>query len=91
MFQTCAVSGSSYTYREARRLSHGFARALAGGLGGLDAKGQRLSKGDVVAVVAPNTPEFVLAAHGAVEAGLTVTFVNPLYTPGKSSPTLLAE
>lgn len=84
-FLTCSVSSSTYTYREARRLSHGFARALAGGLGRLDAKGHRLSKGDVLAVVAPNTPEFVLAAHGAIEAGLTVTFVNPLYTPEETA------
>lgn len=83
MLQTCVESGSSYTYAQARRLSHGVARALAGGLGGLQ---RGLAKGDVVAVVAPNTPEYVFAAHGAIEAGLTVTFVNPLYTPGIAAP-----
>lgn len=82
MLQTCVESGSSYTYAQARRLSHGIARALAGGLGGLR---RGLAKGDVVAIVAPNTPEYVFAAHGAIEAGLTVTFVNPLYTPGNAS------
>ncbi|KAK3908639.1 putative 4-coumarate--CoA ligase 3, partial [Frankliniella fusca] len=80
-FLTCAASSSSYTYREARRLSHGFARALAGDLGGLAKRGPALAKGDVVAIIAPNIPEFVFATHGAIEAGLTVTFVNPLYTP----------
>ena len=73
--QTCGASGTSYTYRQGRRLGHGFARALVGRLG--------LSRGDVVAIVAPNVPEFAFAAHGAIEAGLTVTFVNPLYTAGK--------
>ncbi|KAE8737155.1 hypothetical protein FOCC_FOCC017382 [Frankliniella occidentalis] len=83
--QTCAASSSSYSYREARRLTHGFARALAGDVGGLAAQGPALAKGDVVALVAPNTPEFVFAAHGAIEAGLTVTFVNPLYTPEETA------
>lgn len=86
-FVTCAASGVSYTYAQANRLTHGFARALAGGLGGLaaTAEGRGLAKGDVVALVAPNIPEFVFAAHGAIEAGLTVTFVNPLYTPEETA------
>jgi acyl-CoA synthetase (AMP-forming)/AMP-acid ligase II len=27
-------------------------------------------------------PEYVIAIHGAIEAGVVVTFANPLYTPG---------
>lgn len=42
-----------------------------------------LKKGDVVGLLLPNLPEYVFAIHGALEAGLTVTFVNPLYTPSK--------
>jgi acyl-CoA synthetase (AMP-forming)/AMP-acid ligase II len=31
----------------------------------------------------PNIPEYVIAIHGAIEAGVVVTFANPLYTPGE--------
>lgn len=39
---------------------------------------------DVIGLLLPNIPEFIIVCHGALEAGLTVTFVNPLYTPGLS-------
>jgi acyl-coenzyme A synthetase/AMP-(fatty) acid ligase len=38
--------------------------------------------GDTLAVVLPNIPEFPLVMLGAIEAGLTVTTVNPAFTPG---------
>jgi acyl-coenzyme A synthetase/AMP-(fatty) acid ligase len=38
--------------------------------------------GDTLAVVLPNIPEFPLVMFGAIEAGLTVTTVNPAFTPG---------
>lgn len=38
---------------------------------------------EVVGLLLPNIPEYIIVCHGAIEAGLTVTFVNPLYTPGK--------
>lgn len=39
---------------------------------------------EVVGLLLPNIPEYVIVCHGAMEAGLTVTFVNPLYTPGNN-------
>lgn len=51
-------------------------RALAGGL---SARG--FGKGDVVAILAPNTPEYAIAFHGVAMAGGTVTTINPTYTP----------
>lgn len=42
-----------------------------------------LKPGEVVGLLLPNLPEYIIVAHGALEAGLTVTFVNPLYTPGR--------
>jgi 4-coumarate--CoA ligase len=36
---------------------------------------------EVVGLLLPNIPEYIIICHGAIEAGLTVTFVNPLYTP----------
>lgn len=38
---------------------------------------------EVVGLLLPNIPEYIAACHGALEAGLVVTFVNPLYTPGR--------
>src|SRR5438309_982782 len=38
-------------------------------------------KGDRVALVLPNSPQFVIAFYGALRAGATVVPCNPLYTP----------
>jgi acyl-CoA synthetase (AMP-forming)/AMP-acid ligase II len=50
-------------------------QALAGGLA---ARG--FGPGDVMALMAPNMPEYAVAFHGAAMAGGTVTTVNPTYT-----------
>lgn len=41
-------------------------------------------KGEVIALVSPNIPEFPIAMFGAAGAGLPVALVNPAYTPGKT-------
>jgi acyl-CoA synthetase (AMP-forming)/AMP-acid ligase II len=38
-----------------------------------------IGRGDVVAIMAPNLPEYAVAFHGAVSAGGAVTSVNPTY------------
>ena len=50
-------------------------RRLAGGLA---ARG--MGAGTVIAVLAPNMPEYVVAFHGPLYAGCTVTTLNPSYT-----------
>jgi long-chain acyl-CoA synthetase len=40
-----------------------------------------VKKGDVVAIMLPNTPQFVIAYFGALKAGAIVTPVNPLSMP----------
>lgn len=70
---TCAVSGRSYTYGMMRMLINRCAQALVSHCG--------LQQGDVVGLLLPNIPEYIIVCHGAMQAGLTVTFVNPLYTP----------
>jgi len=50
-------------------------RALAGGL-----VGRGFGKGDVLAILAPNVPEYAVVFHGAAMAGGTVTTINPAYT-----------
>ncbi len=50
-------------------------RALAGGL-----RSRGFGRGDVLAILAPNMPEYAIAFHGAAMAGGTVTTLNPTYT-----------
>jgi long-chain acyl-CoA synthetase len=51
-------------------------RSLAGYLQGLG-----LAKGDRVAVMMPNVPQYPVAVAAILRAGLVVVNVNPLYTP----------
>ena len=50
-------------------------QALAGGL-----TSEGLAPGKVIALLAPNMPEYVLVFHGVAFAGGTVTTINPTYT-----------
>jgi acyl-CoA synthetase (AMP-forming)/AMP-acid ligase II len=52
---------------------------MATGLAGLG-----LRKGDVLALVLPNVPEFVVAFHAAATLGAIVTPVNPTLTPNEA-------
>jgi acyl-CoA synthetase (AMP-forming)/AMP-acid ligase II len=81
LLQTCGSSGRSYSYGETRALCRRFANALLGAVG--------LRPGDVAGLLLPNIPEYAIAIHGAIEAGVVVTFANPLYTPGNSVDTEL--
>ena len=60
------------TYRDLERASNCFANALIQ-LG--------IQKGDRVALILPNSPQFVIAYFGALKAGAIVIAFNPLYTP----------
>ena len=46
--------------------------------GGLAARG--LGKGDTIALMAPNIPEYAIVFHGAAVAGVAVSTINPTYT-----------
>jgi acyl-CoA synthetase (AMP-forming)/AMP-acid ligase II len=48
---------------------------------GLAARGVR--KGEVVALYAPNVPEYAAVLHGAVSIGVVATTANPMYTPSE--------
>ena len=63
--------GLRVTYGQLERLSDAFAVALAG-LG--------VKKGDRVALLLPNSPQFIIAELGAWKAGATVFPLNPIYT-----------
>ncbi len=63
-------SGRTYTFAQLSDAIHRFA-------GGLAARG--FGKGDVLALMAPNIPEYAIVFHGVAVAGGTVTTVNPTY------------
>ena len=75
-FQVDAVRGDKYTMSEAHALSRSFGHGLVN-LGA--------QRGDVVAVILPNMPEYAFVMFGASEAALRVTTLNPTYTPSKLS------
>ena len=64
--------GATRTYsslaRDARRFAAGLQR-------------MGVTKGDRVAIMLPNCPQFLVAFWGALEAGAIVVPTNPLYTP----------
>jgi long-chain acyl-CoA synthetase len=64
--------GKAITFRQVDDAS----RALAAWL-----QAQGLAKGDRVAIMMPNVPQYPVAVAAILRAGLVVVNVNPLYTP----------
>jgi len=64
--------GKDVTYAQTDSLSQAFAAYLQG-LG--------LVKGDRIAIMMPNVPQYPVAVAGILRAGFVVVNVNPLYTP----------
>ena len=64
--------GKAFTFAQVDEASRAFAAYLQG-LG--------LQRGDRVAVMLPNVPQYPVAVAGILRAGLVVVNVNPLYTP----------
>ena len=75
-----APSGRAITYEQLGSLVR---RAAAG----LAARGFR--RGDVLAIYAPNLPEYAVAAHAVLSLGGVVTTGNPLSTPAELAKQLL--
>jgi acyl-CoA synthetase (AMP-forming)/AMP-acid ligase II len=65
-------SGRTLTYGDLRRDVHRCARGLAH---------RGFLRGDVLAIVAPNVPEWLVGCFGAMSAGGVVSGINPLATP----------
>lgn len=76
-FQVCVITDRQYTFAQLRDASAAFAVRLQTKF--------KLSKPDVLAICLPNLPEYPIATLGAIEAGLAVTTINPIYTPGEES------
>lgn len=51
-------------------------------------KSLKLKEGDTIAICLVNCIEYPEIALGAMEAGLIITTVNPVYKPGKFSTSL---
>ncbi len=68
----CTFMGRSFSYGEIDNQSRAFAAWL---------QAQGLERGDRVAVMMPNVPQYLVAVAGILRAGLVVVNVNPLYTP----------
>jgi long-chain acyl-CoA synthetase len=66
--------GTALSNEDLDRLSDSFAASLVGA---------GIKKGDRVALVLPNCPQFLIAEIGAWKAGATVMPLNPLYTAGE--------
>src|SRR5262249_11959188 len=64
--------GKAYSFAEVDELSQSFAAYL---------QSQGLEKGDRIAVMMPNVPQYPVVVAGILRAGLIVVNVNPLYTP----------
>jgi long-chain acyl-CoA synthetase len=64
--------GKSYSYGQIDDLARAFAAWL---------QAQGLERGDRVAVMLPNVPQYPVAVAAILRAGFVVVNVNPLYTP----------
>jgi len=73
--------GSTISYGELEQLSNAFAASLSD-LG--------VKKGDRVAIMMPNCPQYVIAEFGIWKAGAIVASINPLYT-GRELEHMLTE
>ena len=69
--KVCASTKTSFTFSEVKDLSGKFASALSK---------RGIKKGDVVAVLAPNIPEFAIVFLGVLQLGAILTCVNPHFT-----------
>ncbi|CAH1108546.1 unnamed protein product [Psylliodes chrysocephalus] len=77
----CATTGRKYTFGQVRKKCKNLNKAIRHIF--------KLQKGDVVAILLPNCPEFAISALGILEAGLVLTTLNPIYTPDEISKQLI--
>jgi len=71
---TDAATGESLSYAQLAAAVGSFAAGLAG---------RGFGRGDVLAILAPNIPQYPVVFHGAVSAGGAVTTLNPTWTAGE--------
>jgi len=69
--QECGVSGRKYTHGEIHQKANSFTASL---------QKYGLSQGDSICILLPNIPEYAIVIIGSLDAGLTVSPINPAYT-----------
>lgn len=74
------ATGAALTFREVHDAVLRLAAALAG---------RGIGAGDVVGIVAPNSPQYAVVFHGILRANATVTSANSLYTAGELAHQLI--
>lgn len=77
----CALTGRKYTFQQLRKKSKNLSKSLR--------KKLKLQPGDVIAILLPNSPEYPIALLGALDSGLIITTLNPIYTPDEISRQLI--
>ena len=74
LFQHDFETGSTYRYDELEEMARRIGSYLTR---------QGFKKGDVIAYLGTNNPEFALLLLGCASIGVTLTTANPAYTEGK--------
>ena len=69
--------------RRLRTVAHATASWPTASTGRGRARGEGPAQGDILAILAPNSPEWLVACHGASRAGGVVSGLNPLWSPGE--------
>jgi long-chain acyl-CoA synthetase len=73
--------GAELTYRDLKLRSDALAASLAG---------MGIAKGDRVAIMLPNCPQYIIAAFAILRLGAVIVNINPSYTP-RELLTILAD
>lgn len=73
----CNATGKKFTFEEILVKSRNLNSALR--------KKLKLTPGNIVAILLPNIPEYAICVLGSLLANLTVTTINPIYTPDEIS------
>lgn len=68
------MTGKKCTYKQLLAKTRNLSKALR--------KTLKLQRGDKVAIISQNGPDYVISTFGIIRSGLIVTTLNPLYTPG---------
>lgn len=72
----CGITSKAFTFTDLREYSTIIGKCLVN---------EGLCGGDVVAIILPNSPEYISTILGASGRGLTICSINPLYTPDEIS------
>ncbi|KAF2878839.1 hypothetical protein ILUMI_27328 [Ignelater luminosus] len=79
----CAETGRKYSYSELHRKAIALSNCLH--------NFPKLKQNDTVAVILPNVPEYPIITIGAIQAGLKITPINPIFTSDEIQKQILTS